>query len=69
MKRIRQTKEIITNQCVRWYRRHGNNCEFSVWKLIRLVEGYHGLTKISKSEIEHAKSYGSKVQDDLNARD
>lgn len=70
MKRARRLlSEEITNQCVKWYRRHGNDCAFSVWKLISLVKGYHGLVKIDKSEIELAKHYGSKIPHDLSVMD
>lgn len=26
-----------------WYRKHGNECEFSVWRVIKLVRIYVGL--------------------------
>jgi hypothetical protein len=59
--------EVVVNQVIRWYRVHGNNCEFSVWKLIRLVNGSHGRNKIDESEFERARYYASKVPNDLNA--
>ena len=60
-------QEVVTNQVIRWYRVHGNNCEFSVWKLTRLVNGALGRNKIDPREFELAQYYASKVPNDLNA--
>lgn len=58
--------DAVADQVIRWYRVHGNSCEFSVWKLIRLVNGSLGRSKIDAANVEIAKRYVSKIQHDLN---
>ena len=67
MKRTSLASEIITNQCVRWYRRHGNNCDVSVWKLIKLVKGYHGMVKMDESELIRSAYYATKIPSDISS--
>lgn len=67
MKRASLTSEIIKNQCVRWYRRHGNNCEVSVWKLIHLVCGYNGMVKMDESELIRSAYYAATIPSDLSS--
>lgn len=54
-------RDELQAQCVRWYRVYGHKCEFSVWRLIRLVIGHHGMGKLDAAEAEAAARYAKIV--------
>ena len=36
-------RDKLKAHVVKWYRAHGNNCEYSVWRMIKLVFIHVGL--------------------------
>lgn len=65
MKKALSGRDKLKAQCVRWYRKNGNNCEFSVWRLIRLVIGHHGMGKLDAAEAETAAYYARRISSDI----
>ena len=67
MKKALLGRDVLQAQCVRWYRVNGHNCEVSVWKLVRLVTGHHGMGKLDSTEGETAAYYAKRIPSDISS--